>query len=352
MKIATTEKIDAINIGLILLSGLLAMIIPFELFLLSYAILGPLHYLTEISWLHDKQYFTKHKYDSVYLVILGLAITFLILQTFYRWDIIDLPDTIPSNLAWIAMLLAVLFVTAKSTIARLVGTLIILITVQISNKHSVIILTTILLPTLFHVYVFTGLFMLYGALKSKSRMGIASVLVFIATPLMLIFLFPDKPFFQATKYSQMAYTGNGSDIGFQFLHIDLMRRFLDYNVVANSAEQAKTLFMQAIFNSQAGIIIGRLIGFAYTYHYLNWFSKTRVIQWHKVPKARFVLVAVVWIASIALYAIDYTMGIVWLFLLSYLHVVLELPLNVTSIIGIFKSLRLRLQPEAVHVKPK
>jgi hypothetical protein len=341
MKLAITEKIDALNIALILLSGLLAMLVPFELFLLSYAILGPLHYLTEISWLHDKQYYTKHKYDSVYLVLLALAITFLILQAFFSWEIIDLPESIRSNLVWITMLLAVLFVTIKSTLARIIGVFIILITVQISNKHSIILLTTILLPTLFHVYVFTGLFILYGALKSKSRLGFASVLVFILTPVLLIYLFPNQPFYHASKYSQLAYTGNGSDIGFHFLHIDLMRRFFDYNITANSMEEAKTVWIHAIFNSQAGIIIGRLIGFAYTYHYLNWFSKTRVIQWHKVPKARFVMVIIVWLASVALYSVDYTMGIVWLFLLSYLHVVLELPLNVTSIIGIFRSLRPR-----------
>src|SRR5208337_4813876 len=34
-------------------------LVPFELLLLAYGILGPLHYLTEISWLHDRHYFTN-----------------------------------------------------------------------------------------------------------------------------------------------------------------------------------------------------------------------------------------------------------------------------------------------------
>lgn len=52
-----TKKIDLLNIGLIALSLIIAIMLPFRLFLFSYAILGPLHYLTEINWLKDKNYF-------------------------------------------------------------------------------------------------------------------------------------------------------------------------------------------------------------------------------------------------------------------------------------------------------
>jgi hypothetical protein len=55
----TTTQINYLNIGLMIVSCLLAFRFPFELFLFSYAILGPLHYLTEISWLHDRKYFTE-----------------------------------------------------------------------------------------------------------------------------------------------------------------------------------------------------------------------------------------------------------------------------------------------------
>jgi hypothetical protein len=30
----------------------------------------------------------------------------------------------------------------------------------------------------------------------------------------------------------------------------------------------------------------RFIAFAYTYHYLNWFSKTDIIRWHVVSQRR------------------------------------------------------------------
>ena len=37
--------------------------------------LGPLHYLTEISWLHDRQYFSKGKYDFTFLLFIGVALS-------------------------------------------------------------------------------------------------------------------------------------------------------------------------------------------------------------------------------------------------------------------------------------
>src|SRR5947208_8377743 len=57
-----------------LLSCLLAFLFPFQLFLFSFAVLGPLHYFTEIPWLHGKKYYTTGKYDYVMLIILCCAI--------------------------------------------------------------------------------------------------------------------------------------------------------------------------------------------------------------------------------------------------------------------------------------
>src|SRR5437868_3748453 len=59
-----------------LVAAVLAFNLPFELFLFSYAILGPLHYLTEIGWLHQRNYFATGKRDYFILILLGLLITF------------------------------------------------------------------------------------------------------------------------------------------------------------------------------------------------------------------------------------------------------------------------------------
>jgi hypothetical protein len=52
-----TNKVEIINIGFILFSAIVAVFIPLELFLFSYAVLGPLHYLTEINWLNKNDFF-------------------------------------------------------------------------------------------------------------------------------------------------------------------------------------------------------------------------------------------------------------------------------------------------------
>ena len=64
----STKTIDWINIGLMFLSLGLAYVLPFELFLFSYAVLGPLHYLTEIGWLHQRNYFISEQQTNLYII--------------------------------------------------------------------------------------------------------------------------------------------------------------------------------------------------------------------------------------------------------------------------------------------
>src|SRR5215212_6090207 len=52
---------------------------PFHLFLFAYAILGPLHYLTEISWLHDRDYFApRRNARRWWLLLVGVAMAVLL----------------------------------------------------------------------------------------------------------------------------------------------------------------------------------------------------------------------------------------------------------------------------------
>jgi hypothetical protein len=87
-----------------------------------------------------------------------------------------------------------------------------------------------------------------------------------------------------------------------------------------------------------GIMLTRFIAFAYTYHYLNWFSKTSIIQWHKVPAANLSIVLLLWAVSVGLYAYNYFIGFTALLFLSFMHVFVEFPLNWQSFVGIFNGL--------------
>lgn len=345
--LSPTEKLDTINIGLMLVSCAVAFIVPFELFLFSYAILGPLHYLTEISWLHDKQYYSKKRYDGYILLGIGMLITLA-----YFASRLELPFEFPNSTAFyltgVALFSAILFAFVKSIFVRIAGFLLILLMVMMmipdpeAQSDSIpVLFLVVLLPTLIHVYLFTGLFMLYGALKSKSRLGIISVVVLAACPLLLWFAFPDAVPFAVTDYGKHAYFGQG---GFSGLNMDILSRFFDVNPdmsTIHSEAEYNAYWTNAIFHSKTGILLMRFIAFAYTYHYLNWFSKTRVIQWHNVPKLRFAAVIVLWLASVAVYIYDYAVGLQWLFFLSFAHVLLEFPLNATSVAGIGNYFRQR-----------
>jgi hypothetical protein len=52
-------RIDITNLLMIVLSAVMAWLLPVQLFVISYVFLGPLHYLTEIGWLHGKKYFSN-----------------------------------------------------------------------------------------------------------------------------------------------------------------------------------------------------------------------------------------------------------------------------------------------------
>ena len=59
--------VELANVGLMGLAFAVACIVPFELFLFAYAVLGPLHYATEISWLYDRRFFAPRKSDWLLL---------------------------------------------------------------------------------------------------------------------------------------------------------------------------------------------------------------------------------------------------------------------------------------------
>ena len=332
MQLTATEKLDLVNIGLMLVSCAIAMVLPFELFLIVYAILGPLHYLTEISWLHDRNYFTKGKYDAVILLVVGI----LLMLKYFSADVgIEFPQNFDANLVFIALLSALIFVTVKNPVYKIGGIALVILVSKAS--HNMAYFLTIFVPTLIHVYLFTALFMLYGAFKSKSRFGVWSVVVLVMCPIILFTVFPNTAFYPPTEYSKGAY-----DL-FKNLNI-VWLRYVDGIPKQDSMQQWDSI----IYYSQGGILLMRFIAFAYTYHYLNWFSKTKVIQWHNVPKWRFVTVVIIWLISIALYIHSYKLGLQWLLFLSFMHVLLELPLNFVSILGIGNHLKSKVLKPATR----
>ncbi len=312
------DQINYANIGLMLLSAVLAFVLPFELFLFSYAVLGPLHYLTEIGWLHKKNYFTKGKYDFVFLSVL------CVLVFYFSYPNPTTSQTLIPNIILYAALLALIFVFIKDNLYRIVLSLLALIGIATSKMgFDYVIWVGIFLPTIIHVFVFTWAFMFFGVLKNKSFSGYLSV---IALVLIAVSFFVIKA--PGLQYEVSAYVGKSYELFY------LLNKFL---IQVFSLETNLTDDKAIVYTTNAGFIVMRFIAFAYTYHYLNWFSKTSVIQWHKVPKKTFLITIVIWVLSVILYVIDYNIGLKALYFLSFLHVFLEFPLNITSFQGIIKS---------------
>ncbi len=319
----TVYRIDYINIGLLLVSCLLAFIMPFELFLFAYGVLGPLHYLTEISWLHDKNYYATDKRDVILLILISLVLTIVTLKNYIGLNDLDIEYKYINRIIFIAFASSLFFAFIKNKLYKIIGVCVVILLSAISDR--MVLIFSVFLPTLIHVFLFTGLFMWYGALKNKSKPGYLSVALHAIIPFILFYAFPSNHFIAVTEYGQTAYKE------FQLLNTTIIS-------LLNDSRPGDGDMVQQIYHSSTGIAIMRFIAFAYTYHYLNWFSKTKVIRWHEIPKQRSILIVALWVVSIVLYAIDYSLGFKWLFLLSFMHVMVEFPLNYISFVGIFREL--------------
>ena len=313
------DQIHYANIGLMIVSAILAFILPFELFLFSYAVLGPLHYLTEIGWLHKKNYYTKGKYDFVFLTVL-CALVF-----YFSFIKPAKTDTQIPNIIMYGVLLSMIFVFIKDNLYRVVLAILALIGIAMANTgHSYFIWVGVFLPTIIHVLFFTWAFMFYGVLKNKSTAGYLSVLALgIISVLFFVIHAP------GLQYQVSAYVTKSYDLFY------LLNKFLiDFLGLQTDTTDTEAI----VYQTNAGFIVMRFIAFSYTYHYLNWFSKTSIIEWHKVPKKTLFITLLLWVFSVVLYLIDYNIGLKALYFISFLHVFLEFPLNIVSFQGIFKSI--------------
>jgi hypothetical protein len=317
-----------------------ALMWPFETFLFVYAFLGPLHYLTEISWLHDRNYFTKGKYDGLFLYAVGIIVTAIN----FGW-LPNLPDDAAPFITYLAFIVALFFVIFKKMSSRFIG---IFIAIVLSNFliHTKIFeaIFGVFLPTLIHVFLFTAFFILIGALKGRNASGIASLIVFAIVSIALLSYHPVHTSYAVSDYVKSSYgylkdDGSWTD-GFISLNHYIFTAFGLHDFgrpVAPFAQYVGTI-NSFIYHNPLALSIMSFIAFAYMYHYLNWFSKTSVIQWHNIPRSRFIGVMVLWLASIGLYAYNYALGLKWLFFLSFSHVLLEFPLDHLTFINIGKEI--------------
>jgi hypothetical protein len=336
---AGADQVNYLNMGLMLLSAGLAFRFPFELFIFSYTVLGPLHYLTEISWLKDRGFYTQGKYDYLVLTAVGALVTALT----FEW-LGPSPKGLEEFLVCAAFLSAFCFAFFKKPLVRLAAFPPVLgLSFLLSLTTFFIPLFGIFLPTLIHVFLFTGLFLWAGALRSKSFSGALSLAVFVGLAGFLLF-FQGSGHLTAGAYARENYGTFGENglptnpfIGLNFVALQSLGLH-QFAKSSGSLGDFVAALNQYLYQDPVALALMAFIAYAYTYHYLNWFSKTSVIRWHEMPKKRLIWILGIWILSLGLSAWNYQTGFRWLFFLSFTHVLLEFPLNHLTWVGIGRDL--------------
>ena len=303
-----------------LLACAAAFVAPFHLFLFAYAVLGPLHYLTEISWLHDRDYFAPRRLARRWWLLLVAAAMAVLLFGYVSDGLLKRPV---SPVFEIGMVYLVFFAAALLLFVRHAVNAIALLAVGavglavVSGARAYALLAYFMV-TIIHVLLFTAAFVLHGALKRRSGSALLSLAVFTACV---------ASFFVAGWPAGVAASPRVRDVYAFFVPLN------EQLLILGGKPEA------SVYDSMPGTAVMRLIAFAYTYHYLNWFSKTSIIRWHEVPRWRAVGIGAGWVAALLLYAGDYSMGLSVLYTLSLLHVLLEFPLNHRTFAGIGSELR-------------
>jgi hypothetical protein len=281
---------DAIHMGLMFAALGITYLVPFELLLLSYVVLGPAHYFTEISWLHDRKYFLPHRSIPIALAVIAVIAALIDNASWFGF------------VMWMAFVVCALLTAATTPLQSTALVIIVIwLTGAMAMNGSSLAVLGILLPTLIHVSLFTLIFMVLGAVRSGSRMQALLVLLYLAAILILLVV-PPSAETQIPAFAKVAqeYFGNVAPA---------LGRLL------------------GIANVKLDTRLTSLLAFVYTYHYLNLFIKAEVIRWADISGTRLGLVVAASAASTALYFYDYTFGFTVLLALSLVHVVLEFPLN-------------------------
>ena len=303
------HNLDRLNIALIAASTLLAIRWPFETLLLAYAVLGPLHYMTEISWLHDRNYFLPRRSDAWPLIIGGLALILAVIAV-ANADKGALHRAVENGALFALFGFALVMIVVSSWSKRLLA-LIVLVPACLLFARGIGFADSLAgyLPTIIHVYVFTGLFMLLGWLRRPGPDSAGALAVYLLCPL-LCWLTPLAWSATASGWAERAFVGTLAGIN------DLILG--DAGLAIDRARMVE---------HPISVLVTRVLALAYLYHYLNWFSKVEVIGWARISPKRGAIILALWICAVALYFQNYLLGFTVLLVLSFMHVVLEFPLN-------------------------
>ena len=324
------QKVDFLNVILVIVAAVLAVLFPLHTFILSFAILGPLHYLTEINWLNKKGIVTPA--NKSLWVVSSLLISFFIvfphILVFASPNLVTNPILIFINtwnnlLLFLGFILSIAFLYSSKKNILIISVISIVIGLITNNFPLFAIIFGTLTPTIIHVYFFTLLFMWHGAKLSKERTGYYPLILATLFPI-LLWIFPIEPrnyFFE--PFWKSVYVDN-----------QLYKFPQNFSYLIGNTD-----FSTFYFYNTLELKLMIFVAFSYLYHYLNWFSKTSIIKWNEnLNSKNWIVIFCIWGAILAAYYMDFKLGFVLSIFFSYLHVIMEFPLNIKSIKIIFTTI--------------
>jgi len=312
---STVDNQHVVNLVVLLVSATAAWLAPLQTFLLAYAVIGPFHYLTEIAWLRKKDYYFGDGIISprLFLMITVALCSVACLDLYFRRG-------------WAAYAIGGLIVLSLGALGKNVPVLLGAFGLMVAIKlfvHGYGLFLAVFVPTVIHVYVFTLIFLISGAMRGTRRTLLAwlNPLLLVAIPVVLVRL------------------GNGAGIGMgtgtpgQYWMTSEATFASLHEYIAGMLGLGMHFDPHGTLGPNA-IAVFRFLAFIYLHHYLNWFAKTELLAWHKVSRTSWLIIGTVYAAAIGSYAYSFAVGFYAAYFLSLLHVLLELPLNLRSVRGI------------------
>ena len=236
-----------------------------------------IHYLTELNWINKNNYLVNGKkwvWIFIFLSLLILIPSLLnlpIVSDFEDYLVINnlskFFNRIRNELILMMFLFAIGLVLFKKWQHLLLSLLVSLISGFIIVKYIPFsyIIVGLFLPTIIHVYLFALVFMISGNSNNKTKEGLTGIVRLPVCPIVILgtHIIPSDYVLSAhTKTSYLTST-------FSILSSYLAK-------ILSPSEKEKFYFL-----SEIGIKLQIFIAFCYTYHYLNWFSKTSITGWSK-----------------------------------------------------------------------
>src|ERR1700724_941389 len=257
------RTIDAVHLGLMLAALAITYLVPFELLLLSYVVLGPAHYFTQISWVDDRKYFLPQR--NVAFGLAGAAVVAALIDNAAWFGFV----------IWMAFVACALLTTTTAAQSAILTIVALGVTAIMAVNGSSLAVLGILLPTLIHVSLFTLVFMTLGAYRSGSKAQALLVIVYLMAIGIILVVPPSA----ATHIPAFAKTGQ--------------------EYFGNVGPALGRLL--GVANLRLDTRLTSLLAFVYSYHYLNWFIKADVIRWAEIPRSRLALVVPARAASDAVF---------------------------------------------------